>query len=436
MGGSASIVDVVVVGAGAAGLAAAKTAREEGLSVALLEAKGRIGGRAFTETHSFGVPFDHGCHWLHSASQNPLAELADAYGFTCARDSLAESMAESIRVHMGDRWATEAEAEEQVAFRERNDAAIQAAARAGRDIPIIEVTERDARWTSVFDCCFTVVSSVDPEEGSTLDYANYRDTGEDWPVKEGYGALIARYGADVPVELDTPVERIDWRGREIEVATPKGVITTKAVIITVSTGVLSSGQIRFDPPLPDWKRSAIEALPIGKVNKIAFQFDRDVFGSLETGSMAVFAPASESVIFQIRPFGRALAIGHVGGRFCAALEEAGPAAMVDFALEKLKTMFGAGIARHLVKTACTAWGGDPYIRGGYSAARPGHAHRRADLAAPIDDRLFFAGEATSIDSYATAHGAYLTGIAAAAAAAAARSPKGLKKQTVRGARRG
>jgi monoamine oxidase len=98
-------------------------------------------------------------------------------------------------------------------------------------------------------------------------------------------------------------------------------------------------------------------------------------------------------------------------------------------------MFGAGIARHLVKTAGTAWGGDPYIRGGYSAARPGHAHRRADLAAPIDDRLFFAGEATSIDSYATAHGAYLTGIAAAAAAAAALSPKGLKKQTVRGARR-
>lgn len=432
MGRSAAIVDVVVVGAGAAGLAAAKTARGEGLSVALLEAKGRIGGRAFTETHSFGVPFDHGCHWLHSASINPLTELADAYGFTYARDSLGES----LRVHMGDRWATEAEAEERVAFRNRNDAAIQAAARAGRDIPIIEVTEHDARWTSVFDCWFAVLSSVDPEEGSTLDYASYRDTGEDWPVKEGYGALIARYGADVAVELDTPVERIDWRGRAIEVATPKGVITTRAVITTVSTGVLSSGQIRFDPPLPDWKRSAIEALPIGKVNKIAFQFDRDVFGSLETGSMAVFAPTSESVVFEIRPFGRALAIGHVGGRFCAALEEAGPAAMVDFALERLKTMFGAGIARHLVKTACTAWGGDPYIRGGYSAARPGHAHRRADLAAPIDDRLFFAGEAASIDSYATAHGAYLTGIAAAAAAAAARAPKGLKKQAVRGARRG
>ena len=76
-----SDVDVVVVGAGAAGLSAARTLTEKGHSVAVLEARSRIGGRAFTESNTFGVPYDHGCHWLHDESSNPWVKYGQDHGF-------------------------------------------------------------------------------------------------------------------------------------------------------------------------------------------------------------------------------------------------------------------------------------------------------------------------------------------------------------------
>jgi len=408
-----SSVDVAVVGAGAAGLAAAKTVRQAGLQVALLEANGRVGGRAHTERATFGVPFDRGAWWLHSADINPLSEFARAWGFTCLRRR------GSRRVFLGERWATPGELRERTAFYDRNFDAIHAAGRAGRDAPVSEVIEADGRWRPLLRHWIAVTSGVDPEEASTLDFANYRDTEVNWRVKEGVGTLVARYGADAPVELDAPVRRIGWGGRRVRLETPKGALEARAVIVTVSTGVLASGLIRFDPPLPEWKRSAIEAVPMGKANRIALQFDRDVFGLPANSSATPFASAPETLSFQLRPFGWNLAAGYVGGRLSSALERAGENAMIDFALEKLKGIFGAGIARRLVKASATAWEGDPYIRGGYTAALPGCAHRRADLAAPVDGRLLFAGEATSKEFYSTLHGAYLTGGAAAEEAARA-----------------
>ena len=137
-------------------------------------------------------------------------------------------------------------------------------------------------------------------------------------------------------------------------------------------------------------------------------------------------------MFQIRPFGWNLAIGYVGGSFCSELERAGEAAMTDLALAQLKAIFGSGISRRLVRSACTGWEGDRFIRGGYSAALPGHAHRRADLAGPVADRLFFAGEAASTEFFSTVHGGYLAGIEAARAAAKRLpSPGGRRKPTGR-----
>lgn len=405
--GSGSNVDVVIIGAGSAGLAAAKTAREEGLRVTLLEASHRIGGRALTDIEPFGFPFDLGCHWMHSASLNPYVAIADSLGFAYIKDSWPWP------VHLGDRWATEEEEQARRAFVDRCGEAIEAAAQSGRDVALSDVTPRDDRWTPVFDLWASMLSSADVDQASTIDTNSYNDTGENWPLRDGYGALVARYFADVAVRLNAGAERVDWGGREIKVTTPKGVVTASKAIVTVSTGVLGAGDIRFDPALPDWKLAAIEGLPLGSHNRIGLKFDRDVFGPSAKGGFLVYADTSESIVFQVRPFDRNLVVGLVGGRFSAWLERSGPAAMADFAIEKLKSVYGAGIEKHISKTSCSAWDGDLFVRGAYSCARPGSGHCRADLAAPVDGRLFFAGEATSPEFFATCHGAYLTGIAAA-----------------------
>lgn len=411
----AARVDLVIVGAGAAGLAAADTARELGLDFAMLEAAPHVGGRAHTDTETFGFPWDRGAHWLHSADTNPFTKLADGHGFRYRRDPQPQR----LRLTKAGRWADKAEQDEAMGFVERGYAAAEKAGDAGRDVAYSEVVEREDRWFGAFDAAVAEEFGVNTDRGSTLDYASYEDTGRNWPVWDGYGALVVRHGADLPVSLSTPVERVDWDEGGVRVTTPRGEFSAGAAILTVSTGVLAGGSIFFSPELPGWKRDAVEGLPMGKVNKVAILFDRDVFGIEEDTYVVVTGGEPRTLTFEIRPSGRDFAVGYVSGRLCDEMEEAGEAAMVEFALAHLKEMFGAGIERHVSKTACTLWGSDPFVRGAYSAALPGKAHLRADLARPLKDVLFFAGEAASVGSFSTVHGARRTGVDAAQAAARA-----------------
>lgn len=401
--------DVVVVGAGAAGLAAARTLRARDLGVRVLEAKKRIGGRAWTDTETFGVPLDWGCHWLHSASINPFTTMADEWGCAYRTGSVRR------RVHTGTSWETDAEYEERIRFLRRCWDTVGAAGEAGRDVSVADVTERDHRWTPVFDFWVTVTSGFEPQYVSTLDLARYRDTGENWPLEDGYGALVARLGEGLDITLGTRVHRIDWAGPRVRVHTSRGVLDAAAVIVTVSSGVLASGDIRFDPPLPAWKLAAIEAVPLGQANKIAFQLPGNPLGLPAHGHALPGGTAPATAAFQVRPFGRDLLVGYVGGYFCLELERAGEEAMIAFGLERLVEVFGSDVRRHVTRAACSHWGTDADIRGGYSCAPPGAADRRTDMATPLAERVYFAGEACSADFFSTAHGAYLSGIAGAEA---------------------
>lgn len=406
-----SSYQVAIVGAGAAGLAAAKTLRARGIDHVVLEAAHRIGGRAYTEEVAPGVPFDLGAHFMHSGSVNPMVEIADSLGFHYERGLPRR------RIHFGDRWATEVELGERDAYFARNLDLIDRAGRARRDVSVAEVTEREGPWTPEFDFMISLWSSFDPDQVSTLDMHNYTDTKEDWPLREGYGALIARWAADVPVEINTAVTEIDWSGKDVRLKTAKGEVRARKVVLTVSTGILGGGDIRFRPSLPDWKQAAIAALPLGNHNRICLVFDRDVFGADAPPVITVMRSNSEPMWFRIRPFGFDCAVGGTGGRFADWLERAGIEASADLALEHLKAAFGADIAKQLVRHNVTAWRGDPWTKGAYSSAQPGQAQQRDALARPIDDRLYFAGEAASPDFYSTVHGAYYSGIAAATAVA-------------------
>jgi monoamine oxidase len=144
-----------------------------------------------------------------------------------------------------------------------------------------------------------------------------------------------------------------------------------------------------------------------------------VFGSdSSNGGGSFLLPGDEPIGFSLRPFDQNYVVAFTGGRHAVWLERAGQQAAVDFAQDRLRKIFGGGITKHITRHIVTAWHGDPWVRGSYSAALPGQGHQRAELARPIDDRLHFAGEAASVDSHATAHGAYLTGAAAIQAIAA------------------
>jgi monoamine oxidase len=298
-------------------------------------------------------------------------------------------------------------------------AAIAAGGADGADVAASAIAPTSGSWDPLIDAVISWYTSVDAHELSTRDFHNILDTDIDWPIVEGYGALVERYGRDLPVSLATSVTRIRWGGSAIVAESNGGTVRARAAIVAVPTSVLAGGSIRFDPALPTAKQEAIQQIPLGVAEKIVLQIEPHVLG-VEPSSFGVpRADTPRTIAFQFHPFARPIVIGFLGGACGRDLRTEGDAAMTDFALEELTRMFGSDLRRHVGRSTATAWILDPDIGGGYSAAPPGHAHRRADLAAPVDDRLFFAGEACSIDEFATCHGAYRTGIAAAEAAAAA-----------------
>lgn len=415
--------EVIVIGAGAAGLAAGARLAQAGADVVVLEAAARTGGRAFTDTATFGVAWDRGCHWLHSASVNPLRAAADELGLAY----FVRGNRKARATHLGDHWADEVECETIWDAIQASYAAIHRAGEEGRDVAasavLAELTlpPEGARLARHW---LTLLSAAEPERLSTLDYAAYADTGENYPVEKGYGALVqalaAREAPDLPIVTGCAVSTVDWSGQGVRLTTSRGTLTARLVIVAVPTSVIARGGLAFAPLLPPDLAEAFEALPLGAAEKVAFLFDRDVFGAEPTSYIDTLDrrdPARKPVNFTLNPFGHPMAIAQLGGANAAALVTAGPAAMRDFALAALKDAFGKDIEKHVAGVATTGWVADPLIGGGYSCALPGFAHVRARLTQtlthPLGDRVLFAGEASSPHAYSTAHGAHQTGLAAA-----------------------
>lgn len=231
---------------------------------------------------------------------------------------------------------------------------------------------------------------------------------------KGYGALVAAWASDVPVTLNSPVERIRLKDDGVEVVTKSGTVTGRTVLVTVSTNILSSGAIAFEPGLPDWKQAAALELPLGTHNRIAIMLKDMPAGDTEGQRATVMLEDDEiPMTIEVGPYGLSHAVAVTGGRFGSWLERQGQQASVDYLSERILTAFGNDMARHLTdRVIVTAWQGDPWTLGSYSAALPGSHQQRAVLGRPIENRIFFAGEATSTDFYSTCHGAYLSGIRA------------------------
>jgi len=406
-----SDVDVVVIGAGAAGLSAAKEAERLSLSHKVLEASDRIGGRAYSEEIAPGVLFDHGCAWLHQAEVNPFVPIADKLGFTVGRkfgDSLGEGMSHLWR---DGRLRVGEDAKAFWRYASLCDEAVGRAAKEGRDISITEVMDLERSDAALYLLFLSLSIGQRADLSSLVDFAKNGE-GKDWPVRETYGSLVARWGSDVEVSLETKVKGIDWGGKLIRVKTNRGVLQCRSALVTISTGVLAHGGIDFEPRLPNWKIDAIHALPTGPVNKIAVHFAQDVWGKELHGLHLTQRAQGEPACFDFNVFGFPVAVVFTGGRFGEELEQEGKSASEAYGIECLVDVLGSDIRRHVNRTIATAWISNPLTRGAYSSALPGQAHQRKEMARSIDHRLFFAGEATIEQHQATAHGAYMSGIRA------------------------
>ncbi len=413
-----AIHDAIIIGAGVSGLAAARRLQKAGRRVLVLEGRDRIGGRAFTDTTTFRRPFDHGCHWLHSPEENPFTRFADASGFVCAREAAHGGIyVDGARLSPGDEQAA-------VEFRERTFAAVRRAGRAGADPPASEHIDRTHQAAAYAAHCFTAKMGIEPRLASTRDFANYRWIGEDRPVRDGFGALVHRLFADVTVTLRARVRRIDLTGARPRVESDAGLCEASQVLVTVSTGVLRAEAIDFMPRLPDWKLRAIEALPMARALKIGLEFTADVTSLTGPAFLTSIARhGRDAMDVEIWPTGWDGVTCYLDGDLALRLEEAGGRAAEEFALDTLAGIFGTSIRRALHTSARTGWNQDDLTHGTYAAPLPGHADARGALGRPIDDRLFFAGEAIPIAWAGDAHGAWQSGLDAAEAMLG-RSPQG------------
>lgn len=415
--------DVLVVGAGWAGLSAARKLIDSGVRTQVVEARHELGGRIRTDTTSLSIPFDHGAAWLHSFRDdqgrpvNPLTAKAIAAGIPLSETTL------STGLFIDGRKATPEELALYQQTLEKYDDLISDAADKGLDVPVADLLPKDLPFGAE-----AMKNLGELDMGQSLDVMSTKDAGDQ--VMNGHDALpltgqlavLKATVGEVPVRTDTPITKVKQTAHGFEITTAGGeVLRARRVLLTVSTGILASGKIEFDPPLPKWKTDAIRALPMGVLDKVAIEFDSNVFKlpdgteqSVNDWVMSADHDGTAPAAFLMRPGGANIAVGFAGGADAMKLERQSDAGMVEHFMKKLRGIFGPTIDEHVKASVVTRWSQDEWTLGAYSYAKPGMAKMREKLAQPIDDRLYFAGEATAPAANAQMiHGAYQSGQTAA-----------------------
>lgn len=401
--------DVVVIGAGAAGIAAARRVQAAGRRVIVLEASAQVGGRCATDSATFDVPLDLGARWLHTPESNVLVKLARGAGI-----DVAPSPSQKLRI--GRRNARAAETEELLATFVRATRAIDEAARRG-DMSCASVLPKDlGDWSGTVDFALgAYATGKDLKDLSALDQSRAEDRAISVATRQGLGALMGKLGEGVPVVLSTPATRVTWSGRDIGVETPAGRVAARAVIVTVSSNVLNSEAIKFTPELPKRQLDAAAKLTLGSYDRITLELKGNPLGLGRDELMIEQSTTTRTGALFANIAGSSLCTIDVGGSFGRSLAAQGEAAMTGFATEWLTKLFGSDVKNAIQRSKVTRWDTSPFILGAMSAAAPGGQASRRVLAEPMGS-LFMAGEATHETLWGTVDGAWETGERAADAA--------------------
>jgi monoamine oxidase len=409
---AAADVDVAIVGAGAAGIAAARRLVAEKASVAVFEAGDRIGGRCVTDNELFGVPFDLGAHWLYEPDSNPLAVLAPATGL----DVYPAPRGLSMRV--GPRAARAGELETFLSLLVRTRRAINEAGRGRNDLAAARALPPDlGQWRS------TIAFALGPYLcGKPLDKVSAEDlgraSGRDIAAfcRQGYGTLLAELASGLPVRLSDPVNLLNWDRYGVDMHTAKGRLRSRTAIVTVSTNVLTDGKLAFKPALPRRHLQAAADLSLGSYDHVGLMMPGNPLGLQRDDLVFEQASGPRTAALLANVSGTALHTVALAGEVGRALATRGEATMIEFAGDWLASLFGSAVRNRIVKSHATRWNAQPFVLGAMSAATPGNAGARRILQAPVGGRIWFAGEATHETRWGTVAGAWETGERAALAA--------------------
>jgi monoamine oxidase len=405
-------IDVLIVGAGAAGIAAARRVVAAGRTYTLFEARSRIGGRVWTDRGAFGIAHDRGAHRISASGRNPLVALGRLGGVDFYEP------APFRRLYVGPREARDHEYDSFTAALHRASRAIAAAGEAGLDLAAVRTLPELGDWrATVAFVLGPLATSKDLEEVSTVDFARADEQRDTLACRGGLGVLLAAAAKPLKIELDTAVTRIDARGRgAVIVETPRGAMRANAVIVTASTAAVLSGAIRFEPALPKRTVDAFAGLTLGTHDRLIFELPGNPFQFRDDQRVVFKAGDTRTLSLVGRVGGSDLAYAEFVGRFGREMSDAGDAAMVEFVGEQFAAHFGADAKKRIARSQVTRWSREPWILGAASVAAPGSGGNRRILAEPAHERIFFAGEALHESWYGTVAGAWIAGERAADAA--------------------
>jgi monoamine oxidase len=403
--------DVAIVGAGVAGIAAARRIGFAGKTYALLEANDQAGGRISSGNKPFGIAYDRGAHRISASGRNPLVALGRLLGA-----ELYEP-APFRRLYVGQREARDREYDNFTAALHRASRAIAAAGEAGLDLPAARTLPNLGEWQATVSFVLGPLTiSKDLDEVSTLDLARAEAQPDELVCRGGMSRLVAAVAKTLAVGTDSAVNRIDTRSRGVVIETTRGTVRAGAVIVTPSTNVLSSGLIKFDPPLPKRTLDALAGLSLGTRDRLVFELPGNPLRFADDQRAIVRANDARNVGLVGRVGGTDLAYAEFSGRFGREMSDQGTAAMASFVAEVLASHFGADAKKLMGRSEAVRWSRDPWVLGGVSAASPGGGANRRLLNEPVSERIFFAGEALHESWYGTVAGAWISGDRAATAA--------------------
>ena len=417
-------VEVLVIGAGIAGLAAAYLLDEAGYNVIVLEGRDRIGGRIWTDRSLNGIALDMGASWIHGIEGNPTSELVAELGIETVPtdydnievyDTSGESVTpdESILDTLNEE--IEAMAEEL-----EDDDAVSL----GEGINQI-LAEGDYSDDELQTINYLLSAVIEQEMAADINDLSLQwwEESEEYPGGDvifpgGYDQIFAVLN-DVEIDIRTGqiVQSIEYGADGVTVNTNGGTFEADYAIVTLPLGVLKAGDVEFDPPLPERKQHAIQHLGMGVLNKVYFQFsevfwdeDSDLIGYIaeNKGEWAEFLNIYKYT-------GEPILLGFNAGSFGLEIESWSDSEIIESGMAVLRTIYGDDIPDPLA-FLITRWGSDSFAHGSYSSIAPGGTPEDYDaMAETVEDRLFFAGEATSRDHPGTVHGALASGYRAAEA---------------------
>jgi len=419
----ATVFDCVVIGAGVAGLAAARKLHAANRRVVVLEARDRIGGRVWTDRSSPDAPIELGAQWIHGIKGNPLAEL-------CAQNWIKTFPTNySSRVVFGAdgrRWTEREADDEEKQFKgvrrdvhklrkqlRSNQAPDQPLGRVWSDVLAGRTLDAAARERLAFEANIEIEHEHGADLGQLSLYEYDQDASEhggDVVLPGGYAQIPALLARGLDIRLSEVVQSVWVNTNGVEVRTARGVFRGKCALVTLPLGVLQAGAVKFDPPLPEKKLAAIRRLGSGRLDKVCLRFPHVFWPETHVLNLAGSLPGEFAEWINAAAFLRAPVLCGYNAGTTAARFEAKPAAeMTAAAMSALRMMFGRDVPEPQ-SAIVTQWGRDPFALGAYSNLPPGASARDfAQLAEPVGGQLFFAGEATSLKQNATVHGALFSG---------------------------